>query len=71
SLIYDSMICAGHPEGGKDACQGDSGGPLNHEGKMVGITSWGYGCAQAAYPGVYTEVSYFTEWVQSTISAES
>jgi len=71
SLIYDSMICAGHPEGGKDACQGDSGGPLNHNGKMVGLTSWGYGCAQAQYPGVYTETSFFTEWIGDNIRANS
>ncbi|CAG7727544.1 unnamed protein product [Allacma fusca] len=68
SLIYDSMICAGHPDGGKDACQGDSGGPLNHNGTMVGITSWGYGCAQASYPGVYTEVSYFHDWVKQKLA---
>jgi len=70
-LIYDSMICAGHPDGGKDACQGDSGGPLNHNGKMVGLTSWGYGCAQAQYPGVYTETSFFTEWIGDNIRTNS
>ena len=56
SLITDSMICAGVPAGGKDSCQGDSGGPLYSvvDGKytQVGITSWGYGCAQAIYPGI-------------------
>ncbi|KAK8402385.1 hypothetical protein O3P69_000659 [Scylla paramamosain] len=44
--IEDSMICAGLPEGGKDACQGDSGGPLACNGHLTEIVSWGYGCAR-------------------------
>lgn len=52
-----SMVCAGAKEGGRDACQGDSGGPLVVGGRLVGLVSWGNGCAQAAYPGVYTRVS--------------
>jgi len=67
--IFDSMICAGLPQGGKDSCQGDSGGPLvgiiNDLPSLIGVVSWGYGCAMPNYPGVYTEVSYFTKWVEA------
>merc|ERR1712055_1264948 len=63
SSILDSMMCAG--EAGQDSCQGDSGGPLNCGGKLCGVVSWGYGCARPDYPGVYTEVAYFVDWILS------
>jgi len=68
AYIFEDMICAG--EGGHDSCQGDSGGPLTStdaDGKvtLVGVTSFGVGCARPRYPGVYTEVSFFSEWVAS------
>lgn len=67
--ITNTMICAGYNEGGIDTCQGDSGGPLmcQQESRwyQVGVTSFGYGCAQPERPGVYARVTTFTEWIQS------
>jgi len=53
------MVCAGVPEGGKDACTGESGGALvpKKSEKQVGIVSRGTGCAQPEYPGVYANVA--------------
>ncbi|KAA0194800.1 hypothetical protein HAZT_HAZT009332 [Hyalella azteca] len=59
--IFPSMICAGIE--GKDTCQGDSGGPMMCGDYLCGITSWGHGCAHKGYPGVYTEVSYYVDWI--------
>jgi len=65
--IEDTMICAGLAEGGKDACQGDSGGPhiVFQDGRalLVGVVSWGRGCAREGAPGVYTEVSKYLDWI--------
>ncbi|MEU3463042.1 serine protease [Streptomyces sp. NPDC006733] len=57
TYLRRTMLCAGEPQGGRDACQGDSGGPLVVRGKLVGLVSWGTGCAEAGHPGVYTRIS--------------
>ncbi|CAH0695441.1 unnamed protein product [Spodoptera exigua] len=63
--ITDNMLCSGWPTGGRDQCQGDSGGPLYHNGIVVGVCSFGIGCAQAAFPGVNARVSRYTSWISS------
>jgi secreted trypsin-like serine protease len=67
----ETMVCAGYPEGGVDTCQGDSGGPLFADAsgarRVVGVTSWGNGCAQEGFPGVYARVAdtKLRTWVES------
>ncbi|MER6913529.1 serine protease [Streptomyces sp. NPDC000594] len=62
--LAPGALCAGLPQGGKDACQGDSGGPAaTPAGVLVGIVSSGYGCARPGYPGVYSDVARYRAWV--------
>ena len=75
-VLNEAHIVAGFlGEGGKSACQGDSGGPLvvpdlsTGQPTLVGIVSWGVGCARAQYPGVYTRVSTISEWVTQRMAA--
>ncbi|MFC3493802.1 S1 family serine peptidase [Glycomyces rhizosphaerae] len=67
-----TMLCAGDLEnGGVDSCQGDSGGPIMAPGEdgqiLVGIVSWGYGCAEAGNPGVYAEVADFNSAIDDVL----
>ncbi len=73
NFITDNTLCAGYAEGGVDACQGDSGGPLvvsDDQGNwyLVGVVSFGFGCARADYYGVYVRVSQYVAWVETTMA---
>lgn len=63
--ITKNMLCAGYLTGGQDACQGDSGDPYVVNGQLVGIVSWGAGCGQPNFPGVYTRVSVYRDWIKT------
>jgi len=64
-----SMVCAGYPQGGRDACAGDSGGPMVVDGRLVGVVSWGDGCARAGKPGVYTRLGSYRDEVSAQLGA--
>lgn len=71
--ITSSMMCAGRRAGGVDACQGDSGGPLvwrTPDGPiLVGVVSFGEGCARKLKYGVYTRVANYRDWIARTMAA--
>ena len=65
SSITENMLCAAGS--GKDSCQGDSGGPLvsmaGGRATQIGVVSFGRGCADPDYPGVYVRVMKLLEWI--------
>jgi secreted trypsin-like serine protease len=63
------MVCAGYPQGGVDTCYGDGGGPLVAGGKLIGIMSWGAGCALPGLPGIYTRVSTYYNDIRAQLGS--
>lgn len=77
ALIDNRVLCAGYLAGKKDSCQGDSGGPLIlAQGRadadvnlfyQIGVVSYGFRCAVEGYPGIYTKVTTFLEWIERNL----
>ncbi|EPZ33601.1 trypsin-like serine protease [Rozella allomycis CSF55] len=73
-FFMGKQLCVGGDVANKDTCQGDSGGGLfvtDSSGKIfiVGIVSWGYECGRVGYPGVYTKISSFLDWIHDTVNS--
>ncbi|KAG7211723.1 hypothetical protein KM043_010969 [Ampulex compressa] len=73
--ITENMFCAGYLEGERDACFGDSGGPLHVKGtfghlEVIGIISWGRGCARPNFPGIYTKLTNYLGWLKDHLDGE-
>ena len=79
--ITPDMLCAaGSPGSGRDSCGGDSGGPLVRSDPdapddprrdlLVGVVSWGYGCAHPDFPGVYARISAHRDWILAELCGD-
>ena len=70
SPVPNSKMCA--YKQGTDSCQGDSGGPLvvQEDGRwtVVGVVSYGIGCARTGYSGVYARVNNYLDWINQNIA---
>ncbi len=72
--ITNNMLCAESSvqENPTDTCFGDSGAGLTIQNGLdkpylLGIASWGVGCAKSGYPGVYTRVANYNNWINGYI----
>lgn len=68
------QICVGGMKN-RDTCQGDSGGPLmvekaNGRWYAAGVVSFGVGCGKQGWPGVYTYIPNYIEWIKNTIAQQ-
>ncbi|MXQ89862.1 hypothetical protein E5288_WYG020555 [Bos mutus] len=66
--VQEDMLCAGDFSTGKSICLGDSGGPLvcdfTSSWVLMGLASWGFDCRHPIYPSIFTNVTYFTDWIE-------
>uniref|UniRef100_A0A672YN91 Zgc:100868 n=1 Tax=Sphaeramia orbicularis TaxID=375764 RepID=A0A672YN91_9TELE len=73
NVVTDNMMCTRFHEEGTDSCQGDPGGPLMGEQNgrwiQVGVSSFGFGCTNHQKPVIYTRVSQYVSWINSSITS--
>jgi secreted trypsin-like serine protease len=71
--IYPSMMCTtGGPHNERDSCSYDSGSPIiipheHHGDLLVGLVSWGEGCADPDFPAVNARVSQVSDWIDAVV----
>ncbi|XP_020278718.1 trypsin 3A1-like [Pseudomyrmex gracilis] len=73
--ITENMFCSGFLQGEFDACFGDSGGPLLVKGvhgqlDVIGLVSFGRGCARPSFPGIYTKLTNYIDWFKDHLHGE-
>ena len=76
SICADTLASDDKGTGAVGACYGDSGGPLvvtlGGVQKVMGITSGGFDkCGSDKYPGIYTKVASYDDWISKTINPNS
>ena len=68
--LPNSKMCAYAQ--GTDSCQGDSGGPLvvmeDGRNTLVGVVSYGTGCARTGLSGVYARVTTYLDWINTNVA---
>jgi len=67
-IYSEHILCAASP--GKNACQGDSGDPMflfeNSRHTQIGVVSYGIGCANPNFPGVFARITHVKDWIKAT-----
>ncbi|KAJ8669036.1 hypothetical protein QAD02_000295 [Eretmocerus hayati] len=61
-VSLEGQICAISEN--KETCSNDAGGPLIVDGRQAGIMSWNKGCEATEFPGVYSEVATYRDWIE-------
>ncbi|XP_053692367.1 trypsin 3A1-like [Sabethes cyaneus] len=70
-VYEEEQYCIGDVGDDKGSCRGDSGGPFIVDRTIYGVVSWGQNCTDTNFPGVYTDVSTYVQWIRDTVASKS